>query len=138
MFKIGGRWYSESITTFEGKEAAEQIQGCWIIEVPELTGMTRSEVTAVKQFLSKQDDIYREPYGRRTIKFPRSCVFCGTTNDSEFLRDRTGNRRFWPVELNPEAARYSIFDDLTNDVVDQLWAEGLEASAAGRRPVSHG
>jgi putative DNA primase/helicase len=93
--------------------------------------MTRSEVTAVKQFLSKQDDIYREPYGRRTIKFPRRCVFCGTTNDSEFLRDRTGNRRFWPVELNPEAARYSVFNDLTNDVVDQLWAEGLEAWRQG-------
>lgn len=131
LFKIGGRWYSDSITTFEGKEAAEQIQGCWIVEVPELTGMTRSEVTAVKQFLSKQDDIYREPYGRRTIKFPRRCIFCGTTNDSEFLRDRTGNRRFWPVELNPETARYSVFEDLTNDVVDQLWAEGLETWRQG-------
>lgn len=133
LSRIGGRWYSDSLNTFEGKEASEAIQGVWICEVGELNGMTRSEITAVKGFLSKQDDIFREAYGRRTVKFPRRCVFVGTTNDSEFLRDRTGNRRFWPIDLLPEAATLNVFEDLTENVIDQLWAEGLEAWRQGEK-----
>lgn len=92
---LGRKWYSDSLQTFEGKEASEMIQGTWINEIGELNSMNRSETNAVKQFLSKTDDIYREPYGRRTKNYPRRSVFFGTTNESEFLKDRTGNRRFW-------------------------------------------
>jgi predicted P-loop ATPase len=70
------------------------IQGIWINEIGELSGFNRSETNAVKQFLSRSEDIYREPFGKRTKAYPRRCVFFGTTNDSEFLKDRTGSRRF--------------------------------------------
>ena len=121
---LGLRWYSDSLTTFEGKEAREMVQGTWINEIGELNGMSRSEITAVKQFLSQQEDIYREPYGRRTNAYPRRCVFFGTTNDAEFLRDRTGNRRFWPVDVGKQPPRKSVFKDLQGEVT-QIWAEAF-------------
>ncbi|HMM30983.1 MAG TPA: virulence-associated E family protein [Clostridia bacterium] len=127
---LGRRWYSDSLSTFEGKEAREMVQGTWINEIGELNGMTRSEITAVKQFLSQQEDIYREPYGRRTNNYPRRCVFFGTTNDAEFLRDRTGNRRFWPVDVGRRQPRKSVFKDLA-DEVDQIWAEAFVAWQLG-------
>ena len=69
---LGMDWYSDSLSTFEGKDAAELVQGYWIIEAGELTGMNKSEMNTVKQFLSRTEDVYREPYGRRTKPFPRS------------------------------------------------------------------
>lgn len=119
---LGRDWFSDSLTTFEGKEAAELIQGTWINEVGELTAMTKQETSAVKQFLSKTHDIYRAAYGRTTNKYPRRCVFFGTSNDSEFLKDSTGNRRFWPVDVGIYKARKSIWEDLPGEV-DQVWAE---------------
>lgn len=119
---LGKDWFSDSLTSFEGKEAAELIQGTWINEVGELTAMTRQETSAVKQFLSKTDDIYRAAYGRRTNKYPRRCVFFGTSNDSEFLKDATGNRRFWPVDVGIHKAKKSVWEDLPEEV-DQIWAE---------------
>lgn len=119
---LGKKWFSDSLQTFEGKEAAEMLQGTWINEIGELNGMTRSEVNQVKQHLSKTEDIYRVPYGRRTDVYPRRCVFFGTTNDAEFLRDNTGNRRFWPVDVGVVAPKKCIFSDLAAEV-DQVWAE---------------
>jgi putative DNA primase/helicase len=119
---LGRQWFSDSLQTFEGKEASEMIQGVWINEIGELSGFNRSETNAVKQFLSRSEDIYREPFGKRTNPYPRRCVFFGTTNDSEFLKDRTGNRRFWPVDTGVLKANKSVFDDLPNEV-DQVWAE---------------
>ena len=121
---LGKDWFSDSLVTFEGKEAAELIQGRWLIEVGELSGMTKSETNTVKQFLSKTDDIYREAYGRRTAQFPRKCVFFGTTNDTEYLKDPTGGRRFWPVDANAEKATKSVFRDLPTEV-DNIWAEAF-------------
>ena len=119
---LGKEWFSDSLTTFEGKEAAELIQGTWINEVGELTAMTKQETSAVKQFLSKREDIYRAAYGRRTERYPRRCVFFGTSNDSEFLKDATGNRRFWPVDVGVHPAQKSVWRDLPGEV-DQIWAE---------------
>jgi len=119
---LGRKWFSDSLTTFEGKEAAELIQGTWINEVGELTAMTKQETSAVKQFLSKTHDIYRAAYGRTTNKYPRRCVFFGTSNDSEFLKDSTGNRRFWPVDVGVHKEKKSVWDDLPEEV-DQIWAE---------------
>lgn len=119
---LGKEWFSDSLTTFEGKEAAELIQGTWINEVGELTAFTKQETQTIKQFLSKTDDIYRAAYGRRTEKYPRRCVFCGTSNDSEFLKDSTGNRRFWPVDVGDHPAVKSVWKDLPGEV-DQIWAE---------------
>jgi len=119
---LGRKWYSDSLTTFEGKEASELIQGIWINEVGELAGMSKSETGAIKQFLSRTEDIYREPYGRRTKSYPRRGVFWGTTNDSEFLKDMTGNRRFWPVDVGVQLPTKSVFAQL-EDEVPQIYAE---------------
>jgi len=122
--KLGRRWFSDSLQTFEGKEAAEMIQGIWINELGELNGLTKSETNAVKQFLSRKEDIFREPYGRHTNPYPRRCIFFGTTNDSEFLKDRTGNRRFWPVEVWQQEPNKDVHNQLENEV-DQIWAEAF-------------
>lgn len=119
---LGRDWFSDSLTTFEGKEAAELIQGTWINEVGELTAMSKQETNAVKQFLSKTHDIYRAAYGKRTDKYPRRCVFFGTSNEEEFLKDVTGNRRFWPVDVGVNKAKKSVWRDLPYEV-DQIWAE---------------
>ena len=121
---LGLRWYSDSLVTFEGKEAAEMVQGVWINELGELNGLSKSETNAVKQFLSRTEDIYREPYGRRTGSYPRRCVFFGTTNDTEFLRDRTGNRRFWPVDVGLQNPTKNVFTELI-DEASQIWAEAF-------------
>ena len=130
--KLGKDWYSDSLNTFESKEAAEIIQGKWLNELGELNGLSKSETNAVKQFLSKTDDVYREPYGRRTSVYPRRCVFFGTTNDSEFLKDRTGNRRFWPVTVGVFPTTKSVFKDLDNEV-DQIWAEAKTCFQLGEQ-----
>lgn len=119
---LGKDWFSDSLTTFEGKEAAELIQGTWINEVGELTAFTKQETQVIKQFLSKTDDIYRAAYGRRTEKYPRRCVFFGTSNEQEFLKDITGNRRFWPVDVGLHPVKKSVWEDLPKEV-DQIWAE---------------
>ena len=119
---LGGEWFSDSLTSFEGKEAAEMIQGTWINEVGELTAFTRQETESIKQFLSKRDDIYRAAYGRRTERYPRRCVFFGTSNAGEFLKDTTGNRRFWPVDVGLHPAKKSVWEELPRER-DQIWAE---------------
>lgn len=125
FFRILGKdWYSDSMGTFEGKDAAELIQGYWIVEAGELAGMNKSEMNAVKQFLSKTEDVYRMPYGKRTGAFPRASIIVGTTNDREFLRDRTGNRRFWPVDLGKRPVSKSVFKQLPEET-DQIWAEAF-------------
>ncbi len=127
---LGKEWFSDSLASFEGKDAAELIQGTWINEVGELTAMTKQETSAVKQFLSKREDIYRAAYGRRTERYPRRCVFFGTSNDSEFLKDSTGNRRFWPVDVGVQPAKKSVWIDLPEEV-DQIWAEAYTYWALG-------
>lgn len=122
LAKLGMQWFSDSLYSFEGKEAAELIQGTLINEVGELSAMTRSEMEVVKQFLSKTHDIYREAYGKRANKYPRRCVFFGSTNSEEFLKDVTGNRRFWPVKVGDQRPTKSIFEELDAEV-PQIWAE---------------
>lgn len=130
---MGGRWFLEDLPpTFEGKDASERIQGYWLAEMGELTGLTRSEVNVAKQFLSRTVDVYRAPYGRNTEEHPRRCVIFGSTNEDEFLRDSTGNRRFWPVTLLDAPGRRSVFDDLP-DNVNQLWAEAKARWQLGER-----
>lgn len=121
---LGKSWFSDSLQSFEGKEAAEMIQGVWINELGEMTGYTRSETNTIKQFLSKREDIYRQAYGRRTGRYPRKCVFFGTCNQFEFLKDLTGNRRFWPVDVGRNKPKKNIWNDLPGEV-DQIWAEAV-------------
>lgn len=129
--RLGKKWFSESFTTFQGKEAFEQLRGNWIIELGELAGMRKSEVETIKQFISKQVDIYRVAYGRRISEFPRQCIFVGTTNEDTFLRDRTGNRRFWPVQVGVQETTRSVYSNETDAYIDQVWAEAEVAWRSG-------
>lgn len=121
--KMGREWFSDSFTKVDGKEAMEQLQGAWIMEIGELAGLKKAEVESIKGFISKEVDTFRVAYGRKNEKFPRQTVFFGTTNEENFLRDTTGNRRFWPIVTDPELATRNIWKDLTPGEVDQLWAE---------------
>lgn len=123
--RLGRGWFSNSVGTFEGKEAAELLRGVWIVEIGELEALSRSDVKLVKQFLSKTEDQYRAAYARRTEKHPRHCVFFGTTNNQEYLRDPTGNRRFWPVDTGVHEPAKNVFKDLTPETVNQIWAESV-------------
>ena len=131
LAKIGREWFSDSLRTFENKEAGEHLQSGWIFEIGELSAMKRSEVEEVKAFLSKTEDRYRVAYDRQVTEFPRKCVFFGTTNTRDFLRDATGNRRFWPVDVHPERAKYNHWNHLTESLVGQIWAEVLHWFEAG-------
>lgn len=131
LAKLGKSWFSDSLYTVSGKEAYEQLQGFWIIEVAELAAFSgrKTELEQIKQFLSKQSDSYRAAYARRTQERPRQCAFFGTTNDDEFLKDPTGGRRFWPVIV--KGAERSVADALDEEVIDQVWAEIVTRYNAG-------
>lgn len=129
--RLGRDWFNDSINSFAGKDARENIQGVWIVELGELTAMDKSEVEAVKQFVSQREDWFRAAYGRRTEQYPRRCVFFGTSNKDAYLRDTTGNRRFWPVDVGKQEPTKSVFDDLTDAEVDQIWAEAVELYRQG-------
>lgn len=129
--KLGGEWLTDSLTGVIGKDAYEQIQGFWIVEMGELSALRKAEVEATKNFISKQVDSYRAAYARRTEAHPRQCIFVGTTNNDSFLRDDTGNRRFWPVQVGVEAPLCSVWEDLTPDKVAQIWAEAYAYHLAG-------
>ncbi len=124
--KLGMDWHSDSITTVQGKEAYEQLQGAWLIELAELSATRKAEAEAVKHFISKQEDSYRVAYGRQISVFPRQCVFFGSTNDVTFLRDRTGNRRFWPVVVAVQKRTKNLWKDMTQYEIDQIWAEAVD------------
>ncbi len=129
--KLGGKWFSDSFTTVQGKEAVEQIQGYWLIEMAELSGLRKAEVETIKHFMSKQEDVYRPAYGRRTETHPRQCVFFGTTNNSDFLNDSTGNRRFWAVDTMIQEPTKDLFTDMDQEEIDQIWAEALHLYQQG-------
>ncbi|ABO49730.1 virulence-associated E family protein [Desulforamulus reducens MI-1] len=131
--RLAGNWFNDSLSMSDmrDKTAAEKLQGYWILEIGELAGFKKAEVEVVKSFLSRQKDIYRPSYGRRTIEYPRQCVIVGSTNnDTGFLRDSTGNRRFWPVNVtgvSTDRAPWAM-NDYT---VGQIWAEALACYKAG-------
>lgn len=123
--QLAGAWFSDSFTTFAGKEAYEQLRGAWIVEMGEMAAAKKSDIEAMKHFITKRVDSYRVAYGHHVEDFKRQNIFIGTTNDPEFLRDRTGNRRFWTVSVGIDQPTKSIWDDLVGDEVGQIWAEAL-------------
>lgn len=132
--KLGGDWYSDSLslTDMNDKTAAEKLQGYWILEIGELAGMKKADIDKVKAFISRQDDKYRASFGRRVTPHPRQCIFFGTTNSQNgYLRDITGNRRFWTVKT-PGTGRLKPWD-LTNEDVQQIWAEVLVLVEKGEK-----
>ena len=130
LAKLGGEWFSDTFSTMQGKEAYEQALGVWLVEVGELAGMRKAEAETIKLYISKQSDRFRPAYGRRTQEFPRQCIFIGTTNETQFLRDTTGNRRFWVVDT-PNDAERNLWEELTPETVRLIWAEAVEFYKAG-------
>jgi predicted P-loop ATPase len=122
--KMGLNWFSNSIDSFEGKDAAELLKGVWIVEIGEMSAYNRSDLEVIKGFLSRCDDQYRAAYARKAEKHLRSCVFFGTSNRDDYLRDATGGRRFWPVDVGVLKNTKSVFVDLDGEI-DQLWAEAV-------------
>ena len=130
---MGGEWFSDSVTTLEGKEGMEQIHSGWILELSELSGMRRSEVEQVKAAISRQEDRYRPPYGAVMEDWPREQVFCGTTNEEYFLKGETGNRRFWVIQVDARRRRVTDTRQAVEADRDQLWAEAVHCFKAGEQ-----
>jgi len=120
----GDSWFNDSIKTLAGKDAMEALRGTWFVEFAELEAFKQAEVTQIKSYLSSVMDRFRVAYGRNMEDFPRQCIFFGTTNKSEFLKDQTGNRRFLPVQTDMQQRTKSVVRDL-HDERDQLWAEAV-------------
>lgn len=120
---LGGAWFSDTFSTVSGKESFEQIQGSWIIEIAELSGLKKADIESIKHFLTKREDRYRPAYGRTVETYLRMCVFVATTNSRDFLRDPTGNRRFMPVDVILSRANKSVHSPEFEQIVPQLWAE---------------
>lgn len=123
--KLCGDWFNDSLLLSDTKDktAAEKLQGYWILEIGELAGLKKTDIETLRGFLSRQNDIYRAAFGRRATPHPRQCVFIGTTNADTYLRDITGNRRFWPVKVPGGTDRGSW--ELTREEVELIWAEAL-------------
>lgn len=123
--KLCGDWFNDSLLLSDTKDktAAEKLQGYWILEIGELAGLKKTDIETLRGFLSRQNDIYRAAFGRRATPHPRQCVFIGTTNADTYLRDITGNRRFWPVKVPGGTDRSSW--ELTREEVEMIWAEAL-------------
>lgn len=131
---LGGEWFSDSLalSDMNDKTAAEKLQGYWILEIGELAGMRKADIDKVKAFISRQDDKYRASFGRRVTPHPRQCVFFGTTNsENGYLRDITGNRRFWNVKVTGQGKCKPW--EMTAEVVQQIWAEVAEIARSGEK-----
>jgi predicted P-loop ATPase len=120
-------WFTDDMAELGTKDSALQTRGVWLIELSELDSMARSDVSRIKAFMSRATDRFRPPFGRRPIECPRECFFAGTVNQSAYLRDETGGRRFWPVKCG-----VINIPDLGRDR-DRLWAEAVKRYRAGEK-----
>jgi predicted P-loop ATPase len=119
-------WFLDDMPmNVDTKKLIEQVRGRWIIEASELKGMKAADLEHIKNMLSRTHDRSRLSYDRFVTDMPRDCVFFATTNDAKYLRDQTGNRRFWPVAIT------KIDIEALKRDRDQLWAEAVEAEATG-------
>lgn len=135
--RLGRKWFNNSLVDIKTKDALEQIQGSWIVELAELAPTYKNDNEIVKAFISRTSDRFRSPYGRRTEEYPRQCVFAGSTNNLMFLKDRTGNRRFWPITGDKDRKTKNSWD-LSKDEIDQLWAEAFVYWSDGEPLVLEG
>ncbi|MDE5861679.1 MAG: toprim domain-containing protein [Ruminococcus sp.] len=129
---VNPEWFTDGVTTFDGKDFYESIQGKWIIELGEGTAFQKSIKERSKQAIASQQDFYRRPYGRNPEQRPRQCVFLGTTNNYDFLKDETGDRRYYPIDVNITNATKNIDKDLISEYIAQLWAEAVHLYRNGQ------
>jgi putative DNA primase/helicase len=113
-------FFTDQLSDVGSKDSCQELDGNWIIEIAELDAISRADAAKVKAFLTRRVDKYRSSYGRRVEEHRRQCVFAGSVNHNDYLRDETGGRRFWPVACN----RIDI-EALRRDV-DQIWAESVQ------------
>lgn len=135
--RLGRKWFNNSLVDIKTKDALEQIQGSWIVELAELAPTYKNDNEIVKAFISRTYDRFRSPYGRRTEEYPRQCVFAGSTNNLMFLKDRTGNRRFWPITGDKDRKTKHSWE-LSKDDIDQIWAEAFVYWSEGEPLVLEG
>lgn len=133
--KLSRGWFSDSLKDIRTKDALEGLQGAWFVEMGELSALKKAEAESIKSFLSGTVDRFRQAYGRRTEDYPRQCVFVGTTNEVEFLRDRTGNRRFWIIYVPKGAHPKKDVFAITDEDINQLWAEAYALYLSGETVV---
>lgn len=120
---VGRNWSSELAGDFHDTKAmVEQILGSWIVEIPELQGFSKADTNVLKAWLSRQKDKTRLAYKKFAATYPRQCIFIGSTNDDEYLRDHTGGRRFWPIKC---ALETEIDTDRLDREMDMIWAEAV-------------
>jgi predicted P-loop ATPase len=132
--KLAGDWFSDSLTLTDmrDKSGPEKLQGYWILELGELAGMRKAAGETVKSFISRVDDKYRASYGVNVESHPRQCIIVGSTNaESGFLRDITGNRRFWPIPVSGNSRKKAW--QITKEEVAQIWAETLVLYRRGEK-----
>jgi putative DNA primase/helicase len=122
---LAGKYFAESNAALDGKDFMQELAGTWIVEFDELDQFRKAESTLIKKKLSQQTDRYRPPYAEKPIDVPRTCVFVGTTNSTEWLTDTTGNRRFWPISVRKADLDY------INENREQLFAEAVALFKSG-------
>jgi predicted P-loop ATPase len=123
---LGGEFFSDAPLDLNSKDAFMAIDGVWIYEIAELDAFNRSEATRIKAFMTMAEDRYRPPYGSRYISRPRQTVFCGTTNNDEYHKDPTGNRRFWSVLC------HAVDLDLVQRQREQMFAQAIAEIQEGK------
>lgn len=121
----GADFFGDNLPPMHTREASSYVRGRWIIELAELANVSKAEVEIVKAFISRTEERFRPAYGRNEVTYPRQCVFIGSTNRTDYLRDDTGNRRFWPVAIDRVDTAALARDR------DQLWGEAVVAYRAG-------
>ena len=125
---LGSVWYTDSMPSLNrDKECSQHLRGKWFVELPELAALERVSSEDTKKFLTRREEVYRPAYGRLDVHEPRTCIFVGTTNEREYLKDPTGGRRYWPVRCG-EVLVDRIIEDR-----DQLFAEAVFAYRAGEK-----
>lgn len=127
--------FFREVNEIDGQRGVEAVEGGWICEVSELLALKRTkEVEAAKSYFSRQTDTYRKPYDKRVTENPRQCIFIGTTNTAEFLTDKTGNRRYYPVECSSSGRDLFEHKAEIQEYIEQCWAEAYALYQKGELP----